>query len=111
MNTKSNVIHATTESFDRDVIRSEVPAVVDFYADWCGPCRMLAPHLEKIADEFEGKVKVVKVNVDEEGDLANRHGISGIPTLIFFKGGREQARLVGVNQKQTIVSKINELLS
>jgi thioredoxin 1 len=109
MEKKTNVIHATTESFDRDVIRSEVPVVVDFYADWCGPCRMLAPHLEKIADEYEGKVKVVKVNVDKEGALAERYKISGIPTLIFFKGGRAAETVVGLLQPWILKEKLNGL--
>ena len=110
MEKKTNVIHVTTENFDRDVVRSDVPAVVDFYADWCGPCRMLAPHLEKIADEYEGKVKVVKVNVDEESALAERFGITGIPTLIFFKDGRIAETVVGLLQPWILKEKLNGLL-
>lgn len=109
MDKKSNVIHTTVQDFERDVIRSEVPAVVDFYADWCGPCKMLAPHLEKIADEYEGKVRIVKVNVDEETELAERYGISGIPTLIFFKDGRPAETVVGLLQPWMLKEKLNGL--
>ena len=104
------VIHTTTANFERDVVFSEVPAVVDFYADWCGPCRMLAPQLEKVADEYAGKVKIVKVNVDEEGELAARYGISGIPTLIFFKGGKAADTVVGLPQPWMLKEKIDGLV-
>jgi len=96
MNLQNDVIHVTTYKFDEEVLRSPIPVVVDFFADWCGPCKMLAPHLERMAAEFAGKVKVVKVNVDEEADLAGRYGVSGIPTLIFFKDGREVDTVVGL---------------
>jgi thioredoxin 1 len=106
---KTNVIHATTASFDKDVLRSSTPVVVDFYADWCGPCKMLAPQLEKLAAEFAGKVKVVKVNVDDENDLAVQYGISGIPTLVFFRDGRPEDTVVGLVPAGTLEEKVKSL--
>ena len=82
-------IKLTTENFENEVMGSEIPVLVDFWASWCGPCRMLAPILEEIAKEYDGKVKVGKVNVDEEPALATAYNVSVIPTLILFKGGIE----------------------
>ncbi len=105
----TNVMHATTTSFDEVVIRSRIPVVVDFYADWCGPCNMLAPILEKLAGSFDGKVKVVKVNVDEEGDLAGRFRVSGIPTLVFFRDGKPLDTVVGLIPPWTLKEKMDAL--
>lgn len=95
-------IKLTTENFENEVMGSEIPVLVDFWASWCGPCRMLAPVLEEIAREYDGKVKVGKVNVDEEPALATAYNVSVIPTLILFKGGIEQHTSVGYRPKEEI---------
>lgn len=102
--------HVTTAEFDTEVLQSDVPVVVDFWAIWCGPCKAIAPHVEAIASEYEGRAKAVKVNVDEEPELALRYGIQSIPTLLFFKDGKVQDMIVGVVPKQTIVQKLEALL-
>jgi thioredoxin 1 len=85
----------TTQSFDADVLQSDIPVVVDFWAPWCGPCRLIAPVLSELAPQYDGKVKIAKVNVDEEPSLASRWRISGIPTLLVFKGGKVVKSQVG----------------
>lgn len=102
--------HVTTADFDAEVLQSSVPVLVDLWAVWCGPCRAIAPHVDAIAQEYAGRVKVVKVNVDEEPELALRYGIQSIPTLLFFKDGKVQDMIVGVVPKQTIVQKLEALL-
>ena len=94
----------TLENFDEEVLQSDIPVIVDFYADWCGPCKMLAPELEAVAKDLDGKVKIGKVNVDEQGELANAFGINAIPALIVFKGGVESAKNVGYCKKDKILS-------
>ena len=89
-------IKITEQNFDTEVLQSAMPVVVDFWADWCGPCRMLAPVMEDLAGQYDGKALVGKVNVDEEPELAVRYGVMSIPTVIFFKDGKEIARKVGV---------------
>ena len=93
----------TNQNFEEEVTQSDIPVLVDFWAVWCGPCKMLAPIVEEIAREFEGKVKVGKVNVDDEPALAARFGISSIPTLILFKNGQQAAVSVGVRPKEELV--------
>ncbi len=85
-------------------------ALVDFWAPWCGPCRMLSPVIEELAEEFEGKAKICKVNTEEEQDLAVQHGIRSIPTLLFYKDGEIVDQMVGAASKQVIADKINSLL-
>jgi thioredoxin 1 len=102
--------HVTTDQFDTEVLQSSVPVLVDFWAVWCGPCRAIAPHVDAIAQEYAGRAKVVKVNVDEEPEIALRYGIQSIPTLLFFKDGKVQDMIVGVVPKQTIVQKLEALL-
>ncbi|NLO83733.1 MAG: thioredoxin [Clostridiales bacterium] len=105
-----NVIELTVDSFDSEVLNSEQPVLVDFWAAWCGPCRMIAPIIDQLADEYEGKLKVGKVNVDEQGQLAAQYGVMSIPTLIFFKNGEAVERLVGVRPKPELDRIIQKVL-
>jgi thioredoxin 1 len=89
----------TEQTFDQEVLQSEQPVIVDFWAEWCGPCHAVAPVLEKIADERQGELKVVKVNIDEEQGLAQRYGIVSIPTMVLFKGGEPAAAAIGAQPK------------
>ncbi len=100
----------TSDNFDIDVLKSDLPVVVDFYADWCGPCKMLSPAVEAMEGIFAGKVKVGKINVDENGDIAERYGVMSIPTLIFFKGGEIAGTSVGLISRDILQSKIEALL-
>jgi len=94
-----SLIHLTSEDFDEKISAGKV--LVDFWADWCGPCKMVAPVIEELAAEFEGKVTVAKLDVDSEGPIATRYDVRGIPTVILFKDGIEVQRFVGVQPKQT----------
>jgi thioredoxin 1 len=102
----SNVIKITSAEFEERVLRSPIPVLVDFYADWCGPCRLLVPTLVEIADELEGQVAVFKVNAPENTDLAKRIGISALPTVSVFDQGQEVARLVGLQTRERLMEQI-----
>lgn len=91
----SKEVEITTDNFDTEVLKSKLPVLVDFWADWCNPCRMIAPVVEKFATQYEGKLKVGKVNVDHHPDVAGRFGISGIPALLFFREGNLVHQVVG----------------
>jgi len=94
-------------SFEEDVLKSDTPVLVDFWAPWCGPCRMLAPTVDAISEEYAGKVKVGKVNTDENPQIATQHQINSIPTLMIFKGGEVVERLVGALPKEKITEKLD----
>ena len=105
-----NVHTASDSNFDSDVLKAGELAVVDFWAEWCGPCRLLGPTIEGIADEYQGKIKVFKMNVDENPTTPTRFHIRGIPTVIFFKNGELVDQLVGNHPKDTILQMINKHL-
>jgi thioredoxin 1 len=100
----ANVVTETT--FDTEVLQSETPVIVDFWAEWCGPCHAVSPVLDKIAEERAGEVKLVKVNIDEERGLADKYGIASIPTMILFKDGEPSASMVGAAPKGTIEERL-----
>jgi len=97
----------TDANFDAEVLKSKTPVLVDFWAEWCGPCRMLGPTIEELAKEYAGKVKVGKVNVDENPGIASKFGIRSIPTVMIFKDGTVFEQMVGVQPKDTIKKKID----
>lgn len=98
-----NILHFTEANFDAEVLKSSVPVLVDFTATWCGPCKMLAPIVEKLADELDGKVKVGKLDIDENPSVAAKYGIRGVPTVIVFQGGVEKAKHVGLAKREQLV--------
>ena len=102
------VLHVGDSDFAEQVLQSDVPVLVDFWAEWCGPCRMLGPILEEVAKEMQGKVKIVKVNVDENQEIPTQHGVRGIPTLILFKDGKVIANKVGAMPKAALIQFLND---
>lgn len=104
-----NTIEINEANFERDVLQSKEPVLVDFWAEWCGPCKMLGPLLDEIATEQSGRVKVAKVNVDQNPTLAARFGIQSIPTLLYFAGGEVRDQTIGAVGKRVIVSKLEKL--
>lgn len=109
--TMSNATAVAASDFDQEVLKSDQPVLVDFWAPWCMPCRMLAPTIDELAAEYTGKAKVVKVNTDENQDLAAQYGIRGIPTLILFKDGKPVERVVGVQSKPALSERLNKLVT
>jgi len=107
----AEVKHVNDNTFETEVIKSELPVLVDFWAPWCGPCRMIGPVVEKLADKYAGKLKVCKVNTDESPDVPGRYNIQGIPTLIIFKAGKEIERMVGVAPEASLIAKIDPHLA
>lgn len=97
------------ENFDQEVLKSELPVLVDFYATWCGPCRAMVPVLEEVAKEVEGKVVVGKIDIDENEEMASRFGINSVPTMLVFSKGEVVDRIVGVTPKRTILEKLNSI--
>ena len=103
-----NILTLTNGNFESEVKKSGTPILVDFWAEWCGPCRMVAPVLEKLADELDGKVRVGKVNVDDESGLAGRYGIQSIPTLLLFKDGKVVDQYIGAATRDALVKMLQK---
>jgi thioredoxin 1 len=101
------IIEVKADTFEAEVLKSEAPVLVDFWAPWCGPCKALLPIIQKLADEVDGKVKICKVNIDESPEIAGKYSIMSIPTLLIFKNGVVSDQLVGLVQKNKIMDKLN----
>ena len=105
-----NIVHVTDASFETDVLQSDTPALVDFWAEWCGPCKMIAPILNEIADEYAGKMKISKVDVDSNPETAAKFNVRGIPTLLVFKNGTVEATKVGALSKGQLIEFVDGLI-
>lgn len=105
-----NIINVTDSSFEADVLNSAEPVLVDFWAPWCGPCKMIAPVLEELADEYAGKIKVAKINIDDNAAIAPKYGIRSIPTLILFRNGQPEATKIGASGKSDLAAFIDQAL-
>ena len=106
-----NTLTFTDASFDNDVLNSDVPVLVDFWAEWCGPCRMMEPTIDAVANDYSGRVRVGKLNVDDNGSTATRYGIRGIPTLLLFKGGKVVDQRVGAIGKTDVLKMVEPHLA
>ncbi|RDX36998.1 thioredoxin TrxA [Kangiella sp. HD9-110m-PIT-SAG07] len=101
------IVYVSDDTFEEEVLNSDNPVLVDYWAEWCGPCKMIAPILDEIADSYEGKVKVAKLNIDENNETPPKYGIRGIPTLMLFKGGNVEATKVGAVSKSQLMAFID----
>ncbi len=106
-----HIVYLNSGNFSLEVLQSEVPVLVDFWAEWCGPCKMLAPVLDELADEYQGKVKVGKVNIDNNQELSSEYSIQSIPTLLLFKGGEVQEQHVGLKGKPELKSALDAAIA
>jgi thioredoxin 1 len=104
------IVHVTDDSFESDVLKSSEPVLIDYWAEWCGPCKMIAPVLDEIATEYSGRLKVAKLNIDDNPNTPPRYGIRGIPTLMLFKNGEVEATKVGAVSKSQLVAFIDSNL-
>jgi len=106
----ANVMHFDSKNFQNEVLGSDTPVLVDFWAPWCGPCKMIGPIVEELANEFAGQAKVGKVNVDDNQELASQFGIRGIPTVMLFKGGEVVGSFVGLRSKEDLAGALNQVV-
>ena len=106
-----SIVHTSDATFDKEVLQSEQPVLVDFWAVWCGPCKAIGPIVDDLATTYAGKLKVAKVNVDQNGATPSRYGIRGIPALLFFKGGKVADQIVGYVPREVIEEKVNRVLA
>ena len=106
----SKTVHLSDDNFDAEVLESKIPVLVDFWADWCGPCRRIAPVIEEIAERYIGQLKVGKLNVDENPGVASFHGIKSIPTLIFYKNGKPVEEVIGAVRKEELADVVSRVL-
>lgn len=111
MSTHSNLIYVGDQDFEEKVLKSSTPVIVDFWAAWCGPCRMIAPHYERLSDEYQGKLVFAKMDVDENGNVPRQFGVQAIPTLLVFKGGELIGRMVGAAQPAKLKADIDRILA
>ncbi len=100
----------TTQNFEEEVLKSDKPVLVDFYADWCGPCKMMAPVVEELAELYQGKAKVGKLNVDDNEEIAMKYGVMSIPTLLIIKNGNVEAKMIGVQKRETLMDALDKAL-
>ena len=100
----------TTQNFESEVLKSDKPVLVDFYADWCGPCKMMAPVVEELAELYEGKAKVGKLNVDNNEEVAMKYGVMSIPTILVIKNGQVEAKMVGVQKREVLMDALDKAL-
>ena len=106
-----SLTHTTDETFDHDVLQSDIPVLLDFWAEWCGPCKTVSPIVEELSNDYNGKVKVTKLDVDSNPQTATNYGIRGIPTLLMFKDGSAVDQIVGAVPKQDIAERLDKIIS
>jgi thioredoxin 1 len=106
-----NTIALTEGNFDQEVVKSQMPVLVDFWAEWCGPCKMIAPILDEVAQEYDGRIKIGKVNIDDQQGLAAQYGIRAIPTLLLFKNGEVSEQIVGLRSKRDLKASLDKVLA
>lgn len=104
------MLEVTADTFEQEVLKSDIPVVIDLWAPWCGPCKALTPTLESVAADYDGKIKVVKLNIDDSPKIAAQYQVMSIPTILFFKDGKVESQVIGLVSKDKIISKIEPLL-
>ncbi len=105
-----NILTLTTQNFATEVLEAHVPVLVDFWAEWCGPCKMISPLIDELAGEYDGRAKFGKVNIDNDGELANQHGIRAIPTILIFKDGQVADQVIGLKSKRDLKASLDRLV-